>query len=657
VPNHPSLHIPPEQEDVLRRAVALYPHPIAMACGRVLRARSAQERLDLVLRAGEILARYLALVGIASYAARPRDPDPAETPPETSGPLAFGHFVKMAQFAARSHAEHPLVAELLAGFRGKDGGEGPTGDALLALLQLRNELGHSLDGVTEVRAAGILAEHDPILLLVEALRGVRRLLGFPLLVVEEQRMADEGVVVARLLYLMGESADPEPREMAITGAFGKNRVPYLGSPNGLLRLHPLLVWAVAEAQHNYGLFILDTVEADRVIYKPVSARSLERTDETVAQVAAVVGGTSVPLEIVTQREGAPILDHWRAEADRRRAAAEHREGHVPWGDLDAGTIEWYASRLDPEAGPDDPRKVVEARLLDGREQFRPEEIAQLVLLFGQDANVRARIGREMIDLRVTGTPGARWTERLESHGNVLSSLRLAVEFLARHVGVEGVTIDGLRSTSGSADYVALREALINLFIHQDYGDSSAAAQVEVAPERTVFFNTGKSLVSTTSLLEGGKSQARNPLIARALRLIGFAELAGSGLRELQRVWRGAERRPPRMESSSAANTFTLTLDWRPVPDAYDRFWKDRIGARVNETQATILNLALDPSGVSPEEAASATGLELTAAQEALSYLKIQVLVEQRKGRYHISPHLQDLVEAEEGGGSSTGDAG
>ena len=286
-----------------------------------------------------------------------------------------------------------------------------------------------------------------------------------------------------------------------------------------------------------------------------------------------------------------------------------------------------------------------ARLLDGRDQFRPEEITQLVLLFGRDGDVRARLGREMIDLRVLGTADARWTERLESHANVLSSLRLAVEFLARHVGVAGVTLDGLRATAGSADYVALREALINLFIHQDYGDPSAAAQVEVAPERTTFFNTGKSLVSTPSLLDGGKSQARNPLIARALRLIGFAELAGSGLRELQRMWRGAQRRPPRMESSSAANTFTLRLDWRPVPDAYDRFWKDRIGVRVNEAQATILNLALDPSGVSPEEAASATGLDLTAAEEALAYLKLQVLVEQRKGRYHVRPDLRELVEA------------
>ena len=302
MPNPPLLCLPPEQDEVLRRAVVLYPQPIAMTCGRVVRCRSAQERLDLTLRAGEVLARYLALVGAASYAARSGDASPAESAPETSGPLSFGHFVRMAQFAARSRAEHPLATELLAGFRPTEGGEGPTGDALLGLLRLRNELGHSLDGVTEVRAASILTERDPGCLLVTALRGVKRLLGFPLLVVEEQRMEDDGVVVARLLYLMGESADPEPREMSVAGAFGKNRAAYLGTPRGMLRLHPLLLWDMAEAQQNYGLFILDTVGDDRVIYKPVSASTLDRRDETVARVNAVVRGGTVPLEAVSQRD-------------------------------------------------------------------------------------------------------------------------------------------------------------------------------------------------------------------------------------------------------------------------------------------------------------------------------------------------------------------
>jgi len=46
-------------------------------------------------------------------------------------------------------------------------------------------------------------------------------------------------------------------------------------------------------------------------------------------------------------------------------------------------------------------------------------------------------------------------------------------------------------------------------------------------------NAGASLVSETELT--GTSTARNPLIARALKPIGFAELGGSGLREVYRL--------------------------------------------------------------------------------------------------------------------------
>ncbi len=69
----------------------------------------------------------------------------------------------------------------------------------------------------------------------------------------------------------------------------------------------------------------------------------------------------------------------------------------------------------------------------------------------------------------------------------------------------------------SADYIAMRECLVNLFIHQDYGDARTAGQIEITPDRAMFFNAGKSLVDDPALAEGGRSQSRNPLISRALR--------------------------------------------------------------------------------------------------------------------------------------------
>src|SRR5260370_11952569 len=122
----------------------------------------------------------------------------------------------------------------------------------------------------------------------------------------------------------------------------------------------------------------------------------------------------------------------------------------------------------------------------------------------------------------------------------------------------------------------MREGLVNVFIRQDYGDRRTVGEIEMMGDQTMFFNAGKSLVSNTALVEGGKSQSRNPLISRALRLIGFAELAGSGLREVHRAWREAKRYPPNIESNPEANTFTLILDWRELPAITDEFWRNRL---------------------------------------------------------------------------------
>lgn len=210
--------------------------------------------------------------------------------------------------------------------------------------------------------------------------------------------------------------------------------------------------------------------------------------------------------------------------------------------------------------------------------------------------------------------------------------------------MEETTIDGLRATAGSADYIAMREALVNLFIHQDYSDQRSVAQIEIRPERAMFFNAGKSLVSTTSLAEGGKSQSRNPLVGRALRLIGFAELAGSGLRAIYSAWAGAKRRPPAYESNSSANNFTLTLDWRPMPEIADAFWKQRLGVSISPQESSALILAAEPGGVTIERIAAAQSLLIDEAQSLVRRLIKEGLVVESKGVVTAQEHLRNLVE-------------
>src|SRR5262249_16284965 len=117
----------------LRRASLLYPQPVAIACGRVMRARSHSERLDACLRAGEVLARYVAAVALSSFAAR--DGGDSLNISVLDGNLAFGHFLSAAQQVTNVEVRHPAQPYLAAGFKPKKGQlAGVTYSSLEALL-------------------------------------------------------------------------------------------------------------------------------------------------------------------------------------------------------------------------------------------------------------------------------------------------------------------------------------------------------------------------------------------------------------------------------------------------------------------------------------------------------------------------------------------
>lgn len=643
-------HMTADEFRLFEQGSWVYPHPVALSCGRIIRSRSEETLLDALLKGSEILARYLASISLASYSVRE---DAAESPDmfaELKGHLAFGHFLGVTQKVAKLKCEHPAKVHLKSGFGGGDDSKASrvTDDALTKLLNLRNELGHDLNSITRPRAISILKEQAPQTELAAALTGVQGLLQLPLFVVE-QIVFTKGKVVGQRLMLMGDGADPPPETVELSNPLNDDGDPYVGFNDSVYVVAPMLVWRVSHTTANYKLFIFDTVQSDSVKYKAVEVSTYESQDTETSDFHSILAGSTRQTETLTLADGRSFTKEW---SERRRAlvaARDNLQGRIQWDSFSANTMKWYASKLATDGDTRSPQEIIHSRLLDDRDSLSSADLSQLQMLFGTDASILKALGRELIDLRAVMTKGVRWDERVESHSNVIDCLKQSVEFFSKHVGVDGVTLDGLKASSGTADYLAMREALVNLFIHQDFTDQRAAAQIEIQPEQVVCFNPGKSLTNTKALVEGGKSVCRNPLIARALRLIGFAELAGSGLRQLQHVWRTNKRRPPQMESNPSANTFTLTLDWRTIPDNYNEFWKERLGVKLSPSEATILNLSVD--GLSVEQAASATGLPLDSAQEAINTLLRQALVDDKKNRYFIKGHLRELLQGngKEGG--------
>src|SRR4051812_33355952 len=105
----------------IQRASLVYPSPVAIASGRVLRARTAAERVNAALKAAEVLARYLAAVAASSFASRTEDGVGQLS--ALDGNLSFGHFLKVVQEAAATQTQHLATPFLAQGFKAKKQGK------------------------------------------------------------------------------------------------------------------------------------------------------------------------------------------------------------------------------------------------------------------------------------------------------------------------------------------------------------------------------------------------------------------------------------------------------------------------------------------------------------------------------------------------------
>jgi hypothetical protein len=389
------------------------------------------------------------------------------------------------------------------------------------------------------------------------------------------------------------------------------------------------------------LLFLDKIDAEASRYKTVEGDQLIGAPDRATEVRALCSGKKRASEIVELRDGRHLAREW---GERRRLLEEtgaRGEGLIPWDQLDPTTISWFVGKFSPGTIAPNAEAICE-HLLDGRTSINAHERRQLIILFGKDAAVREELRRDIADLQVISDPNARWDDRLLiDRGNVFGALWQAIEFLAKHLSSVELTLDGLSQRAGSPDYIAVREALVNQLIHQDYGDQRSCARIAIRPDQTEFGNPGYSLTAPERLEQGGVHQSRNPLVARAFRLVGFAESAGSGLRVLHGAWRSAHRPAPVVSSDRETNSFVLTLDWQPAADSYDEKWLKR-GIKLTAAQAEIFRLVGEGTGLTLNMLCERLGKPPEAVEADAAHLVLQALLEIKDDRYVIAPHWREL---------------
>jgi hypothetical protein len=334
----------------LRRGSLIYPTPVAIACGRVLRARTAAERVIACLKGAEVLTRYLAAVTVASFASRD---DGAEAKlSELSGNLSFGHFLTTVQEVAASKGNH-LVAPLLAqGFKatrqGNKSVRGKTDAALVALLELRNGDGHDLRNLNEAKAISIEAKLAPVALLLDALDGVEALLSKPLFVVEHQEWTRDALLVRRLL-LMGESSDPAPQSIKVghqAGGVAATQAPYLAVNKCCLQLPPWLLWGIDHDRQNFALLFLDAVEETRARYCTLEGSEQHHGDGVCESIRQLAAGARRHPDTVVLIDGRHLASEWADARKHIEESGRRQEGLIDWQAFEPTAVAWYAGLLD-----------------------------------------------------------------------------------------------------------------------------------------------------------------------------------------------------------------------------------------------------------------------------------------------------------------------
>lgn len=357
----------------------------------------------------------------------------------------------------------------------------------------------------------------------------------------------------------------------------------------------------------------------------------------------------------------------REEIERflRDAAADRHDGEAidldPEHCFDTGSIQWYRgifNNRNPSANPaqSDLEFLNEwGFVIETNGELRPTRAA--ILLFGSDAAFRQFLPRPVLDCQWTNidkdlvTPDQRWNDRLVAEFNLIKSWRALVEkFMAHATTPFQLDPATMQRRDAPPDYVAFREAAINLLIHQDYADHSRKGEIRFFADRIEFWNPGDAFASTDQLLEPGEKEVRNPRIVAAFRRIGLSEQAGTGFRSIFHNWQGLGHVPPEVRNDKTEKAFGLALLNEPLLSEEQLLFQAQLGVHLTDQQAKVLAYACRRGRVRLIDAKMVTSLPGPDAQAVLDQLVTQVLL--TKGGsgtlayYSLAEHLVARFQGE-----------
>lgn len=162
---------------------------------------------------------------------------------------------------------------------------------------------------------------------------------------------------------------------------------------------------------------------------------------------------------------------------------------------------------------------------------------------------------------------AGWIEEKPFEGSLLEQFESSMDFLKKNVPLRRTIDPTGRSEQWEIPFIALQEALVNAILHREYANQPNIIKVELFEDRLEITSPGglPDPLTLRDLSEEGRSELRNPQIARIFYLSNYVERVGSGIPRMKNAMKRAGLPAPDFTKGSPGRFKVVLLRHKPKP--------------------------------------------------------------------------------------------
>lgn len=297
-------------------------------------------------------------------------------------------------------------------------------------------------------------------------------------------------------------------------------------------------------------------------------------------------------------------------------------------DLDAETIENYRTYLKNREPEHRYNKFSDEKLLSKLEVLKGKKVTiGGLLVFGKEDSISEIISDFRIDhLEIMGKSYTdapeRYTYRLPQEKNLFNYYFSILERLIKKIDIP-FKLKGTFRDENPPQLIAVREALVNLLMHNDYF-SNAKPRIRSFIDRIEFFNPGSLPKSIEQIIKEDFSLPRNQVIAKIFRVIRLSENIGSGFHKMIEGWKEYYKVTPEITGDIDYYKIVFGLGNKGISEGLKKGGQigGQIGGqKITTRQKEILDIIKKKPTVSRGELSDLLKINPSAVQKHINKLK------------------------------------